>query len=71
MRTGSGVPNKADAAIGLREQRRGIDESEIDAAAALRTSSARMAEPVASRRQGRKLAPEPLPTVMTMSRLPP
>jgi len=38
---------------------------------AFATCSARMAEPVASRSHGRKAAPEPLPMVMTMSRLPP
>src|SRR5208282_3744535 len=39
--------------------------------AALATSSARMADPVANLSHGRNRSLEPLPTVMTMSRLPP
>src|SRR5580692_9185869 len=69
IRTGSAVPNKPTPRYAWVSSADGLTKAASSPPFA--TSSARMAEPDASRSHGRNASPEPLPTVMTMSRLPP
>src|SRR5580704_9089347 len=69
MRTGSAVRNNPTPRYACVSSADGLTKAASTPPFA--TSSAKIAEPVASRSHGRNSSPEPLPTVMTMSRLPP
>src|SRR5580704_11177941 len=69
MRTGSAVRNNPTPRYACVSSADGLTKAASTPPFA--TSSANIAEPVASRSHGRNSSPEPLPTVMTMSRLPP